>query len=72
MSLAAAGKESAENLAKKKKNLNCNDEPPLSAGWSDLDVFDFAPQDVRFKGSGPDGKVNLPPNRGIDPPRGPL
>ena len=67
MSLAAAGKESAENLAKKN-----NDEPPLSAGWSDLDVFDCAPQDVRFKGSGPEGNVNLPPNCGIDPPRGPL
>ena len=68
MSLAAAGKESAENLAKKKKKSN--DEPPLSAGWSDLDVFDWAPQDVRFKGSGPQGKVNLPPNSGIDPPQG--
>jgi hypothetical protein len=66
VSLASAVKESAEKESKKKKKNN--DEPPLSAGWSDLDVFDFAPQDVRFKGSGPEGKVNLPPNSGIDPP----
>ena len=68
--MAAAGKESAEKQAKKTKKSN--DEPPLSVGWSDLDVFDFAPQDVRFKGSRPEGKVDLPPNSGIDPPRGPL
>ena len=70
VSLAAASNESAETLAKKKKKSD--GEPPLSAGWSDLDVFDWAPQDVRFKWSGPEGKVNLPPNCGIDPPRGPL
>ena len=68
VSLVSAVKESAEKESKNKKKNN--DEPPLSAGWSDLDVFDWAPQDVRFKGSGPEGKVNLPPNSGIDPPQG--